>query len=197
MSRILDYGCGGGRLARKLLDRGHEVIGYEPDSMRAPRLASRGVRTIPAPAGGPYDVVICELVLCTIEDGPVYDAVLHDLRRLVSQDGRVIVAVCNPSFTLGGDTPLQHREIPRGAAPERVFTWTKTLHTGARRLDVHRPLERLKHDFVSAGLAIETIRETSTVDVERFEPSSDFMVFRLRPLPIDALSIKTEERRSS
>jgi SAM-dependent methyltransferase len=196
--RILDYGCGKGRLARRFAALGHEVVAYDPDPALKPHLealqtsAIRGVLSVPTDR---FDVVVCELVLCTIEDGPVYESILTDLRRLVRDDGRVIVAVCNPAFTLGGDTPLQHRILSPDACIERVFVWEK-IHaaTGARRRDVHRPIARLRRDFLRAGLAVESVRETETVDLERFEPASDFIVFRLRPLPDPApvtLMIKT------
>ena len=45
-----------------------------------------------------FDAVICSRVLCTIADGDELDAVLSDLRRLVVDEGRVWVAVCNPFY---------------------------------------------------------------------------------------------------
>lgn len=34
--RVLDYGCGDGKLAQTLAERGAEVVGYDPDTARAP-----------------------------------------------------------------------------------------------------------------------------------------------------------------
>lgn len=185
--RILDYGCGKGRLAGRFAAQGHDVVNYDPDSTLAPRLealASLGVTVVPSPPADKFDVVTCELVLCTIEEDPVYCRVLADLRRLVRDDGRVLVAVCNPSFTTGGDTPLQTKSLPHHAHPDTVFTWKKALAgTGVSRRDIHRPFTRLRRDLLRAGLAIDGVRETQTVDHSRFEPASDFMLLRLRPLP--------------
>ena len=38
--RVLDYGCGDGKLARAIADRGIEVLGYDPDQTRRPRWES-------------------------------------------------------------------------------------------------------------------------------------------------------------
>lgn len=197
--RILDYGCGKGRLARRFAALGHDVVGYDPDpALRSDlqALATSGAWAITTVPSERFDVVICELVLCTIEHGPVYEGVIADLRRLVRDEGRVVVAVCNPAFTMGGDTPLQHRILPADVQVDRTFAWEKVLTgTETRRRDVHRPIARLRRDFLRVGLAIDGVRETETVDLERFEPASDFLVLRLRPLPQDpapvTLMIKT------
>lgn len=185
--RILDYGCGKGRLASQFAAQGHDVVAFDPDPTLAPRLealVSSGVSAVASPPTATFDVVICELVLCTIEEEQLYRRVLADLRRLVRDDGRVLVAVCNPSFTTGGDTPLQVKTLPRDAHPDTTFAWEKILAaTGASRKDVHRPLSRLRRDLLREGLAVDRVRETGTVDLGRFEPASDFMLLRLRPLP--------------
>ena len=38
--RVLDYGCGDGKLAREIADRGIQVLGYDPDHTRRPRWES-------------------------------------------------------------------------------------------------------------------------------------------------------------
>lgn len=188
--RILDYGCGKGTLARRLAARGHDVVAYDPDPALGFGLTS------PDAVTGTFDMVICELVLCVIEDDAEYRRVLADLKRFVRPDGRVVVAVCHPDFTFAGDTPLQRRVLPPGARPDIVFVWEKVhAQTGARRRDVHRPRDLLRRDLLHAGLAVESMRETRTVDLERFEPASDHLVLRLRPVAVDpapvTLLIKT------
>ncbi|MFL5358175.1 glycosyltransferase [Archangium sp.] len=203
--RVLDYGCGKGRLAARLAARGLEVFGYDPDA----GLASSWERwrgserleftTTPARLGTepPFPVVLCSLVLCTLEEGPAYHEVLRHLRTLVhDSSGCVLLAVCNPFFVLGGNTPFQERHAPAGVTLEDTFSWEKVV-TGSceRRRDVHRPLERLRRDLLRAGLALEALSQTETVDLSRLEPSSDFLVLRLRPLPLGgprvSLMVKT------
>jgi len=180
-SRLLDYGCGSGRLASDLATRGIRALGYDPRS--SPRWAdSRATfttdRTL-ALRDGPHDVVLCSLVLCTIEGDAEYRAVLSDIRAAVRDDGLVMIAVCNPLHTLGGDTPLQRRIVRPDNDPDRRFIWTKRVN-GALRRDVHRPLHMLRRDLLRAGLYVESILETETVDLERLEPASDFMVLKAR-----------------
>ncbi len=187
--RALDYGCGSGRLAREIADRGREVLGYDPDRARQPRWKSlcEGIGSLrftherrEALAAGRFDLVICRRVLCTIEDDAELRMVLGDLRALVTERGRVVVTVCDPHFTFGGPTPEADRELPPGARYESTFTWRKTLRaTGRVRRDVHRPERALRREFARAGLAVRRRVEVPTVDLERFEPASDHLAFEL------------------
>ena len=191
-ARVLDYGCGGGRLARVMADRGARVLGYDPDRTRQPRWESvrAGAGRLrfthdrdEVLAAEPFDLVICRYVLCTIEDDAELRSVLGDLRALVTERGRVIVTVCDPHFTFGGPTPEADRELPPDASYERAFVWRKRIRaTGRTRSDVHRPERILRREFARAGFAVCRRVETPTVDLERFDPASDQLAFELRPL---------------
>jgi GT2 family glycosyltransferase/SAM-dependent methyltransferase len=183
---MLDFGCGGGHLVLRLAAGGISAVGYDPQPSHrwseegGARFMSDRVAAI---AGGPYDVVVCSLVLCAIEDEVEYRDVLAGLRAAVRTDGRAIIAVCNPLHTLSGETPLQSRSLPAELDVDRPFGWTKTLQqTGMRRRDVHRPLHVLKRDLLRAGLCVEDIEETETVYLTRLEPASDFMVLTARAM---------------
>ena len=190
--RVLDYGCGKGSLAKALARRGIEVLGYDPDPAHRPRWRSlrRGAGKLrfthersEVTAAGPFDLVICRRVLCTIESDAEMRAVLTDLRALVSERGPVVVTVCDPHFTFGGPSPEAEREPPPGARYEDTFTWRKTVRaTGRVRRDVHRPEWKLRREFARAGFAVCRRREVPSVDLERFEPISDHLAFELRPL---------------
>lgn len=198
---VLDHGCGKAKLARRLSATRVDVVGFDPDVT----LAARWSADAPAPGltltNDPraleahlFDLVVSELVLCAIEDEAEYTRTLSELRRLVKEDGRVLVAVCNPYFTFGRDTPLQTRRVPPTRRQDETFVFEKVPAHGQPRRDVHRPFARLRRDLLRAGLAIETTFETATVDVERFEPASDHLVLLLRPAPVGprvSLMIKT------
>lgn len=183
-SSVLDFGCGAGHLVSDLARRGIHAVGYDPKP--SPHWAEARGPTFttnrPAILGdAPYDVAVCALVLCTIENEAEYRAVLSDLRAAVRDGGRVVIAVCNPFHTLGGDTPFQRRFVPPGADPDRTFTWTKQVRrTGRLRRDVHRPLHVLRRDLLRAGLLVDSVSETEAVDLARLEPASDFMLLTAR-----------------
>ena len=110
--------------------------------------------------------------------------VVGDLRALVSEQGRVVVTVCDPRFMFGGPSPEAGRELPPGARYEDTFAWRKAVRaTGRMRRDVHRPERKLRREFARTGLAVCRRVEVPSVDLERFEPMSDHLAFELRPLP--------------
>ena len=191
---VLDYGCGSGKLAKMLADGGAEVLGYDPDRTRWKRWRTLGT--------GPgelrfttkredvhehmalrrFDLVVCQRVLCTVEDEAQMRRILEDLRTAVAADGRVVVTLCDPHFTFCGPTPEAERELPPNARYEDTFVWHKTVRTsGRKRREVHRPEEKLLAEFARAGLR-ETRRTTvPTVDLVHFQPASDHVAFELAP----------------
>ncbi len=189
---VLDYGCGKGRLAREMAKRGTRVLGYDPDCAHRRRWDSlcreadnlRFTRErSEALAAGPFDLVVCRRVLCTIEDTADLRAVLADLRACVTGHGRVVVTVCDPHFTFGGPSPEADRELPPGARYEATIAWRKRLRaTGRVRRDVHRPERALRREFARAGLTVTRRIEETSIDLERFEPMSEHLAFELRPL---------------
>ena len=191
--RVLDYGCGYGKLAKKIAERGGEVAGYDPDRTLAARWVPHGKRTgslrfthtrAEVLAAGQFDLVICARVLCTIPDDDKFRAALQDLRALVTEHGRVIVTVCDPHSTFGGLQAAEvERTLPADAHYEHTFVWHKKMRaTGRMRHDVHRPESALRRAFARAGFAVCRRMEVGTVDLERFEPVSEQLVLELRPV---------------
>ncbi len=189
---VLDYGCGKGRLAREMAKQGMRVLAYDPDRAHRPRWASlcREAGNLSftherseALAAGPFDLVVCRRVLCTLEDDADLRAVLADLRASVAEHGRVVVTVCDPHFTFGGPSQEADRQLPPGARYEATFAWRKRMRaTGRVRRDMHRPERALRREFARAGLEVSRRVEESSVDLERFEPMSEHLAFELRPL---------------
>ena len=205
---VLDYGCGKqARSTRTFASAGLRTIGFDPGDGVATRWEELG--DLPAGlrltacrqealAAGPFDAVICTLVLCEWADGPDYERMLGDLRTAVRDGGTVVVTICNPFATFGGSTPLhRHRELPAGACYEDCFAYTENGETGAGRGEFHRPLRRIERDLLRHGLVVERRIESESVDLERFEPASDFLTLVCRPLAVEparpsiALVIKT------
>lgn len=206
--RVLDYGCGPGRLDAELAEAGVEVVAYDPDETHEARWrkteASRpgvsfGDRKLLEQLRSQdtqFDAVICSIVLCVLENGPAYEAVLADLHRFAKSDGRVLVAVCNPFETFGRHTPFTTRTAPADVEYDDTFSWPGTCcSTGRTRDDVHRPLRVVERDLLRHGMVVESRWFSDTVDLKRFEPASDFVVLTLRPVPSPpqavTLAIKT------
>ena len=133
-------------------------------------------------ASRPFDLVVCQRVLCTVEADADLRRILEDLRTTVAADGRVVVTLCDPHFTFCGPTPEAERELPPEARYEGTFVWRKTVRTTGRvRREVHRPEEALLAEFARVGLR-ETRRITvPTVDLVNFAPASDHLAVELVP----------------
>jgi broad specificity phosphatase PhoE/SAM-dependent methyltransferase/glycosyltransferase involved in cell wall biosynthesis len=194
-SSVLDYGCGKkAASARSLAEAGLRVVGFDPGDGVAARW--RDLSALPASlcltasreealAAGAFDAVVCSLVLCEWADGAVYERLLGDLRQAVRDGGTVVVTICNPFATFGGPTPLhRHRALPSGASYEDCFAYTENGETGAGRVEFHRPLRRIERDLLRHGLVVERRIESQTVDLERFEPASDFLTLVCRPVTL-------------
>jgi glycosyltransferase involved in cell wall biosynthesis/SAM-dependent methyltransferase len=195
--RVLDYGCGKGVLARRLATAGAQVVAYDPDTKHEPAWSrispNDGELQFTADRervckSRPFDAVACSLVLCELPDGPEYEQVLGDLRQSVDASGTVYLAICNPLFTFGGPTPIHRsRNLPPGACYEAGFIYTEIVSKSGRpRVECHRPLSRIERDLLRHGLRVERTIESSTVDLMRFEPASDFLVLVCRPVSVAA-----------
>ena len=202
---VLDYGCRDGRLTDELAGRGIETVGYDPDAGIISRCLKRGDR---AAYGSrqllekllaesvKFDMVVCGRVLCTIADQAEFGNVLADLRRLVSDTGTALVAVCNPFHLSTESTELWQKHLPAGFEYENTLVYEKTVaSSGNTRREVHRSHSTYLRAFINAGFHVEAGIELDGTDTEALLPCTDHLVFRLKPAPMDgprvSLLIKT------
>ena len=141
-------------------------------------------------------MVICGRVLCTIADKAELDEVLADLRHLVSNSGTVIVAVCNPFHLSTESTELWQKHLPAEFEYKDTFVYDKTVSgSGNTRREVHRSHSTYRRAFINAGFHVDTVIELDGTNTGALLPSSDHLVFRLEPVPMDgpkvSLLIKT------
>ena len=202
---VLDYGCGDGRLAAMLADREIHVTGYGPDPTMISRCLGRRGRATSGDRGllqrllaenVQFEVAVCGRVLCTIADKAEIAGVLADLRRLVSNSGTVLVAVCNPFHLSTESTELWQKHLPSEFEYNDTFVYDKTvLGSGTTRREVHRSHSTYRRAFINAGFHVDTVIELDGTDTGALLPSSDHLVFRLKPVPMDgpkvSLLIKT------
>lgn len=194
---VLDYGCGDGRLAERLVGRGIRTVGYDPDPACIKRCPANSrvtygdanLRERLLADSARFDVVVCSRVLCIIGDDSEVGDILCDMGRLVATSGDVFVTVCNP-FYLGVSTELAEKHLPAGFGYGDTFHYTKTLAVnGNRRTEVHRSCAAYRHIFAKAGLAVREVREFDGVDTTAVLPASDHLVFRLAPLAPSGVSL--------
>lgn len=120
---IVEVGCGTGRLAALLADRGARVIGLDADpAMLAVAAARTPSRLIRADAGHlplPDASVDATVAVATLEFTAEPGRVLDEMARVTRPGGRMVVAVLNPRSLWGWvgkvrqRTPYRNCSLPR------------------------------------------------------------------------------------
>jgi SAM-dependent methyltransferase len=179
----LDLGCGEGRLARILTERGHSVVGVEgsPALAAAARTASPELEVHVGDAAdlpfadAAFDLVVASMTLLNFDDMP---GAVREVARVLEPGGRFCMSLVHPWNSL--------KELPDYFA-ERAYGETRERGGLAMTFyDTHRPLEAYARALEAAGLAIEAIREPVPDDdhvaahpsVERWRRTPVFLVMR-------------------
>lgn len=151
-SRILDAGCGPGRLGGYLAEAGHDVVGVDVDpalieaaeqDYPGPRWLVGDLAELDLPARGiaePFDIIVSAGNVVTFLAPSTRGQVLHRLRAHVAADGRVVIGF--------------------GAGREYAF-------------------DQFLADAAEAGFTPDLL--LSTWDVRPFTEDSEFLVAILRP----------------
>ncbi len=126
--RVLDAGCGDGRLAVSLVRRGHAVSGLDANAEAVARAKERGVAAQVADLERPWPVADGSqdliLLLDVIEHLVDPAAALREARRVLTPDGRAILVFPNhfdlrqrlETFAGRGIVHWSHRKYPHAAA---------------------------------------------------------------------------------
>ncbi len=181
--RVLDYGSGPGVLASALQNAGADVavhdISREMCDAAGKKIGADNVfysaAEIPEQD---FDVVICNLVLCIVEEDVVAD-IIANLRRVVRPGGRIFVGFCNPLIFRVTESQLDFRE-PTGAEYSCNHDFWKVKKEGGYRIvEMHRPIEWYKEAFKVAGLTLTTTHFTPEY-VLNGTSIQDFVIFELQ-----------------
>jgi SAM-dependent methyltransferase len=160
----VDVGCGEGRVARVLRERGHTVVGVEssPALVEAARAADPGFDVHLAGAermplsDRAADLVVASMVLQSLDDP---GAVVREIARILGPDGTVCASFVHPFSTLAdlhGDA--SYFEVVRFADRLEREGGGMTFH------DVHRSLGAYMRLFEEAGFVIDAVREPRPSD---------------------------------
>ena len=194
--KVLDYGCGKGELARYFAGRGARVVAFDPDhGLKARLSAISGSNLIPvftaaeALEQGPFDLVVCRRVACLVDDDALI-TLLQNLREAVAPGGSVLFGLCHPAYTPVCTTPEATPVDSASVDSEAQFIWRKTLRINGRMLtETHRPEHRLRRLLRRTGLAVVSRCERESVDMDRFEPIADLLVYELEPVEPPCVSL--------
>jgi SAM-dependent methyltransferase len=163
----VDVGCGEGRLARLLRERGDRVAGIDA-SPTLVRLAAEAdptgdYRVADAAAlpleDGEADLVVAFMSLQDIEDGA---GAIREAARVLEARGRFCLAIVHPAATAGVlEGGVEDAELVIRGSYLDAHEEERPL--GRRRVtQYHRPLEWYSRALESAGFRVEALRELST-----------------------------------
>jgi SAM-dependent methyltransferase len=173
--RMLDLGCGEGRLGRFLGARGYRLAGVDASPTMVAMAVSHDI-AIPAvladagalPFGDEtFDLVVAYMSLHDIDRMP---AAVAEAGRVLERGGRLVVAIPHPVNSAGSfqgrdaDAPFVIDGSYLDAAPADwvadVGDLQLTFHSE------HRPIQSYTRALEAAGLLIEALREVGATDRE-------------------------------
>jgi 3-hydroxyisobutyrate dehydrogenase len=139
---IVGLGNMGGRIARRLVDGGEDVVGFDLDAARAPAAGARAADSLAALAGA------ADVVLISLPDSRAIEAVVGEIEAHL-RSGQVVVdlSTAAPASTVALHERLAARGvayvdagISGGAAGAEAGTLTIMAGGEAEALDAVRPL---------------------------------------------------------
>jgi trans-aconitate methyltransferase len=198
-AHVVDFGCGCGDLSLILAKRFARVAAYDPAPamVELARGAGAGLSQLQvtgnlgelAPASA--DAVVLSLVLQTLPGADAVREVLRQARRSLRPEGRLVVGMTHPCFTL----PVI--EAGHYASQDAPYEVTLAGPSGTISFtDFHRPLDAWLNLLADAGWSITRSREvfdTAEYYRQRGEPVPRFagqlplfLVLALGPASISA-----------
>ena len=125
---VLDYGAGPGVLASALQQRGAEIYAFDISAemrrLAGERIGSERVYSS-AEDTSPhaFDAIICNLVLCIVEENEVY-RIMDNIGRSLDEQGKAYVGFCNPWIYDVQESQLDFR-MQTGAAYNQNHDYLK------------------------------------------------------------------------
>ncbi|WP_405591225.1 class I SAM-dependent methyltransferase [Streptomyces sp. NBC_01190] len=160
--RVLDAGCGEGYFSRMLAGREAEVVGVEPtDAMFSyardkERELRQGIRYVQADLtslpdlGGPFDAVVCSMVLSAIPD---WRPAMRACVQVLWPGGLFVFSVNHPAFERLWRTWREHGEYRlRSYLAEYEIVQTHAS-------DFHRPISAYLNELAALGCRLRELAE--------------------------------------
>jgi SAM-dependent methyltransferase len=188
-ARTLDVGCGDGRLARDLVERGHDVVAVDasPTMVDAARAAAPEMEIHHADAAAlPLPDASFELVVAfmSLQDTDDLASALREAARVTVPGGHVCLAIVHPLNSAGAfaGRDADAAFVIRGSYLDESYYVDEIERDGARlRLEsLHRPIEAYTDAIADAGLLVDRLREVALPQSADTKPHSP----RWRRIPL-------------
>lgn len=182
-ARILDFGCGYGRLTAQLVDFGYrDVHGVDPSraliergGREHPELPLAWLEALPLPFDdGSFDAALLFVILGVVTGDADQEALLAELARLVRPSGVLYISDV-PSQ--GDERHVRRYDEAAAAEPHRPYGVFGTPDGGLFRH--HRP-EELRELLHSHGFTVEEERTTATATLHHGETTRSVQVIARR-----------------
>ncbi|MDB4865600.1 class I SAM-dependent methyltransferase, partial [Euryarchaeota archaeon] len=176
--KILDWGCGSGRLTRNIAELGFEIDAYDPIIEHKKKVTSNpNINWVDGPKdikSNRYSVVISNLVLCEIESDEESTEVLNIISKSLESNGKALVTVCHPnSVNVRCSSTIERPPI---SLNEGKVTYTKIVRsTGRERLEHTRSLEKIRELANSVGLKINQTFNSPGMNIDDCTHTSEYL----------------------
>jgi SAM-dependent methyltransferase len=180
--KVLDYGGGPGVLLTALKKLGAEVKEYDISEDFRKQAAEKigaeniygSVEDIPFDY---FDFVICNLVLCIVDEDEVKNSVAN-IKKALNNNGVAYIGFCNPKLLDVPETNLDLRPEPEYEYKEN-HSYMKTKKEGGYQIiENHRPIEWYENIYKEAGLSLEDTIYTPEYELNGRQ-IKDFIIFKL------------------
>jgi len=181
--RILDYGGGPGVIAKALKDTGANVDIYDINKqilrMANYRLADENIMSNKSSiTQNTYDFVLCNLVVCIVEDDEVI-SIAEDIYNALHQEGIAFIGFCNPKIYNIHESQLDIRHSGN-MNYEVNHEYLKEKKEGGYIVpEKHRPLEWYNKIFEEMGFSINDISFTPEY-IFKGKKINDFVIYTLK-----------------
>jgi 2-polyprenyl-3-methyl-5-hydroxy-6-metoxy-1,4-benzoquinol methylase len=180
--KVLDYGGGPGVLLVALKKLGAEVKEWDVSEdfrkQAAEKIGAENIyETIEGIPADYFDFVICNLVLCIVDEDEVKRIVLN-IKKSLNKNGIAYIGFCNPKLLDVPETNLDLRPTPKHKYEDN-HSYMKTKKEGGYKIiENHRPIEWYEKIYKEAGLTLEDIIHTPEYELKG-RKIKDFIIFKL------------------